>query len=87
LQLFINFVFQLVAALAKLGDRCIKRIRKAAYSLYFDLGCNVMQIQREVCPTFSIRMVKRMNKEFRLDGSKRFIKKPAAEQRAVQQES
>ncbi len=40
------------------GDRCTKRIRKAAYSLYFDLGCNAMQIQREVCPTFSIRMVK-----------------------------
>ena len=46
------------------GDRCTKRIRKAAYSLYFDLGCNAMQIQREVCPTFSIRTVKRMIKEF-----------------------
>ena len=40
------------------------RIRKAAYSLYFDLGYNAMQIQREVCSTFSIRTVKRMIKEF-----------------------
>ena len=44
-------------------DRCTKRIRKAAYSLYFDLGYGARQIQREVCPTFSIQTVYRMIKE------------------------
>ena len=45
-------------------DRCTKRIPKTAYSLYFDLGYDVRQIKREVCPTFSIRTVHRMIKDF-----------------------
>jgi len=47
------------------GEQYAVRVRKTAYSRYFDCGWSVKRIREEVMPLASLRTVQRMVKEFR----------------------
>ena len=53
------------------GDMVVpdRRLRRKAYSAYYDSGFSAQQIQREVLPTYSERNVERLLHEFRANFS------------------